>query len=238
MRGRGGAGLAAGTDALARPVGSSLKAALRCAAFAFWVPPTPLLTPAPPRRLATSRACTRGYSSGERSKRCGGGSSGARRGSPDSCETRQGGDASQGHGESGCFFTGAGSRCCRPRARVVRGAGAGPQTSRVYPDRRAPLVALEAAEAWAACPCSLHAENAAETAPAAVSAFGAVWNLPPKEAAWAGRTAAWVGDAPKYHWQAVTAIVGACRATSAERVTNAAARFFAGEVGSSGGAHE
>jgi hypothetical protein len=118
-------------------------------------------------------------------------------------------------------------------AREVVGVWSG-----VYPDGRAPLVALEAAEAWAACPCSLHAENAAETAPAAVSAFGAVWNLPPKEAAWAGRTAAWVGDAPKYHWQAVTAIVGACRATSAERVTNAAARFFAGEVGSSGGAHE
>ncbi len=49
---RGGAGVAAGTDALARPVGSSLKAALRCAAFAFGGPPHALADPCPAPAVA------------------------------------------------------------------------------------------------------------------------------------------------------------------------------------------
>jgi hypothetical protein len=104
--------------------------------------------------------------------------------------------------------------------------------SDVYPDRLAPLMAIEAAETWAACPCMRHADAAAETARGAAHQAMAVWRVPPKEAAWAGRTAAWVADAPKYGWQTVTAIYGACRATSQEHAVAATARFFSTEIGS------
>ena len=98
-----------------------------------------------------------------------------------------------------------------------------------HPDCAEPLRAVEAAEAWAACPCKLHADAAAETMAAAAHQAMATWRVPPKEAAWAARTAAWTADAPKYGWQTVAAIGGACHATSADDITAAAARFFAAE---------
>lgn len=101
----------------------------------------------------------------------------------------------------------------------------------VHPERLAPVTAIEAAEAWAACPCQRHAEAAAETAHGASHEAMAVWRVPPKEVAWAARTAAWVADAPKYGWQTVTAMHGACRATSQEHVRIAAERFFSAELG-------
>jgi hypothetical protein len=104
--------------------------------------------------------------------------------------------------------------------------------SDAYPDRLAPLAAIEAAEAWAACPCGRHADAAAETMQNAAHQAMAVWRVPPKEAAWAGRTAAWVADAPKYGWQTVAAIGGACRSTSQDHAVAAAARFFSAEIGS------
>ncbi|WP_437970557.1 hypothetical protein WMF04_15275 [Sorangium sp. So ce260] len=102
--------------------------------------------------------------------------------------------------------------------------------SDAYPDRVAPLRAIEAAEAWAACPCEHHAEAAAETTAGAARQAMAVWRIPPKEAAWAGRTAAWAADAPRYGWQTVAAIGGACRAARSENVIAAAERFFSAEL--------
>lgn len=99
-----------------------------------------------------------------------------------------------------------------------------------YPDRAGPVAAIAAAEAWLACPCEFHADAAAETMQNAAHQAMNVWRRPPKSAAWAGRTAAWVADAPKYGWQAVAAIVGACRSTTPERVVSAAERFFATEL--------
>lgn len=105
-----------------------------------------------------------------------------------------------------------------------------PLWSDAHPDRVEPLRAIEAAEAWAACPCKHHADAAAETMPDAARQALAMWRVPPKEPAWAGRTAAWAADAPKYGWQAVAAIGGACRATGAEKVIAAAERFFSAEL--------
>lgn len=99
-----------------------------------------------------------------------------------------------------------------------------------YPDRAGPVTAITAAEAWAACPCEAHANAAADTMQEAAHQAMKVWRTAPKSAAWAGRTAAWVADAPKYGWQTVAAIVGACRATSPELVLSVAERFFDAEL--------
>ncbi len=66
-----------------------------------------------------------------------------------------------------------------------------------YPDQHGPEEAVQAAEAWAACPCVLHAEAAAAKAAGAAQQARTVWRQQPKAAAWAGRTAAWAADAPK-----------------------------------------
>jgi hypothetical protein len=58
--------------------------------------------------------------------------------------------------------------------------------SDAYPDRAAPLRAVEAAETWAACPCDAHAEVAASVSSEAARQAMAVWRLEPKAAAWAG----------------------------------------------------
>lgn len=97
----------------------------------------------------------------------------------------------------------------------------------VSPDEQAPEHAIAAAEAWAACPCALHADAAAATQPAAVKTGLSAWTQLPKTAAWVARTAAWVADAPKYSWQAVAAITGACNATSVERVVDTATAWLA-----------
>jgi hypothetical protein len=99
-----------------------------------------------------------------------------------------------------------------------------------YPEDRAPAIAVAAAEAWTGCPCPAHAEGAADTARRAADQALAVWRQLPQEAAWAGRAAAWAADAPKYGWQSVAAIIGACRATSSDRVVMAADRFFETQV--------
>lgn len=116
------------------------------------------------------------------------------------------------------------------RLAISLGRGVVKLWTEVYPDRMGPVAAIVAAEAWAACPCELHADAAAETMQNAAHQAMNVWRTPPKSAAWAGRTAAWVADAPKYGWQTVTAIVGACRAMDPERVVSAAERFFDAEV--------
>ncbi|AUX28374.1 MULTISPECIES: hypothetical protein [Sorangium] len=116
------------------------------------------------------------------------------------------------------------------RLAVFLARGVVKRWSNAYPDRLEPLRAVEAAEAWAACPCAHHAEAAAETAPGAARQAMAAWRSSPKEAAWAGRTAAWAADAPKYGWQTIAAIVGACRATGSKEVIAMAERFFSAEL--------
>src|SRR4029079_7975800 len=81
-----------------------------------------------------------------------------------------------------------------------------------YPDQHGPVEAVRAAEAWASCPCERHADEAAARQQPAVQQALAAWRPPATTVAWSGRTAAWVADAPKHGWQAVAAIVGACRA--------------------------
>jgi hypothetical protein len=95
-----------------------------------------------------------------------------------------------------------------------------------YPGERAPAKAVVAAEAWVGCPSPAHADAAAEAARLAADQALAVWRHPPKEAAWAGRAAAWAAAAPKYGWQSVAAIIAACRATDSDRIVVAADRFF------------
>jgi hypothetical protein len=97
----------------------------------------------------------------------------------------------------------------------------------IHPDDRVLEQAVAAAEAWAACPCRDHAREAAELQPAAVHSGLRAWNRPPKTAAWAARTAAWAAHVPIGGWQALTAIEGACRATSSEYVIGAAAAWLA-----------
>jgi hypothetical protein len=99
-----------------------------------------------------------------------------------------------------------------------------------YPDQHGPIGAVEAGEAWASCPCERHADEAAARQQQAVQQALAAWRPPATNVAWSGRTAAWVADAPKHGWQAVAAIVGACRATSTEKVIAAAEIFFARET--------
>jgi hypothetical protein len=96
-----------------------------------------------------------------------------------------------------------------------------------YPDQQGPEKAVLAAEAWAACPCAVHAEAAAAAQPSANQQSQAAWNRRPKEAAWAGRTASWVADAPKHGWQAVSAITGACKATNVDQIVAVATAFLA-----------
>jgi hypothetical protein len=102
-----------------------------------------------------------------------------------------------------------------------------------YPDQYGPVEAVRAAEAWATCPCERHAEEAAARQSQAVHHVLAAWRRPATDAAWSGRTAAWVADAPKHGWQAVAAIVGACRATTTEKVVAAAEIFFSHETSQS-----
>lgn len=95
----------------------------------------------------------------------------------------------------------------------------------VYRDD-APEQAVAAAEAWAACPCEEHAVAAAEKQPAAVESGLDAWRRPPKSAAWAARTAAWVADAPKSNSQAIAALAGAVHAMSVEFVVDSATRWL------------
>ena len=99
-----------------------------------------------------------------------------------------------------------------------------------YPDDPGPALAVESAEAWARCPCQAHAQLASEASRKANHQSLAVWRRPPKEAAWAGRVAAWAADAPKYGWQSVAAIFGACRASDPNHIISLAERFFALEA--------
>jgi hypothetical protein len=103
-----------------------------------------------------------------------------------------------------------------------------------YPEDREAARAVVAAERWIGCPCPAHADAAADAARNAAEQAQAVWQRPPKEAAWAGRAAAWAADAPKYGWQSVAAIIGACRATSSDRIVMAADRFFETEMAEHG----
>lgn len=98
------------------------------------------------------------------------------------------------------------------------------------PDQHGPVEAVRAAEAWANCPCERHANEAAARQQQAVQQALAAWRPPATNVAWSGRTAAWVADAPKHGWQAVAAIVGACRATTTEKVIATAEIFFARET--------
>lgn len=95
-----------------------------------------------------------------------------------------------------------------------------------YLVQEGPEKAVEAAEAWVQCPCPAHADAAHAAQPLAIQQAGAVWSRPPADVAWAARTAAWAADAPKYGWQAVAAINGACEALSREEVVAAAAHFL------------
>jgi hypothetical protein len=110
-----------------------------------------------------------------------------------------------------------------------------PVWSALHPDELGPARAVAAVEGWVQCPCEAHAELASAAASEATDQSMTAWSNPEKEAAWAGRTAAWAGDAPRFTWQAVAAIVGACRATSRERILTAADRFFLGATRESRG---
>jgi hypothetical protein len=90
-----------------------------------------------------------------------------------------------------------------------------------YPDLAGPLEALAAAERWAAEPTDAAADEAARAADRAIRESLGVWCGPDRAAAWAGRTAAWVGMSPKYGWPAVAALAGACEAGGAEPVVAA-----------------
>ena len=96
-----------------------------------------------------------------------------------------------------------------------------------YPNLLGPVEAVEACEAWVRCPCPRHADDADAAAALALEQAQARWRHEPKAAAWAGRTAAWAGAAPKSGWQAIAAIVGACNATTTDGVVSVAERFFA-----------
>lgn len=91
-----------------------------------------------------------------------------------------------------------------------------------YPYVREPVTAIEAAEAWAACPCARHAQAALVAEEGANREAQRVWRTPASPAAWAARTAAWAAAAPSYGWQAIPALVGACRATSVGDVVRTA----------------
>lgn len=98
--------------------------------------------------------------------------------------------------------------------------------SHQYPDQLGPVWAVEAAETWATCPCALHAENASMASPSALRQAQMAWHAVPKSAAWAGRTAAWAADAPKFRWPAVAAIIGASKALNTDQVVDTAQAFF------------
>jgi hypothetical protein len=109
-------------------------------------------------------------------------------------------------------------------ASIAAARSAFPIWESAHPEIGGPLQALQAAEAWAACPCPEDAKYASEHMALARDAFAAQWAKTPKEPAWAARAVAWAADAPKYHWQAVTALYGACHASSSQSVTAAVAR--------------
>lgn len=90
-----------------------------------------------------------------------------------------------------------------------------------YPDLTGPPDTLDATESWAAEPTDAAADAAERAADRAIRESLVVWRGPDRAAAWAGRTAAWVGMAPKYGWPAVAALSGACEAGGAEPVVAA-----------------
>jgi len=98
-----------------------------------------------------------------------------------------------------------------------------------HPSLTGPVEAVAQAEKWTESPCSESAEMASSTQPAAVHDSLSVWHQEPKKAAWAGRTAAWVADAPKHGWQAVAAIMGSQEALGTDEALSLAVRFHSAE---------
>jgi hypothetical protein len=98
-----------------------------------------------------------------------------------------------------------------------------------HPGFTGPVDAVTQAEKWISSPCEEFAEMASATQPAAVHDSLRVWRQEPKSAAWAGRTAAWAADAPKYGWQAVCAIMGAQLALGTDCALSSAIRFHNSE---------
>lgn len=103
-----------------------------------------------------------------------------------------------------------------------------------FPEKYGPRIAIEAAEAWASCPCAEHAERAAAAQPRVVKETLEEWNSSRdtvrRRGAWAGRTAGWVADAPKNSWQAAPAIVGAVRASSLMEIVEETEAFLGKEM--------
>jgi hypothetical protein len=96
---------------------------------------------------------------------------------------------------------------------------------KAHPLLTGPVDALTQAEKWMDSPCDEFAEIASDTQSAAVHDSLSVWRQEPKSAGWAGRTAAWVADAPKYGWQAVAAIMGAQQALGIDDALSSAIQF-------------
>jgi hypothetical protein len=95
---------------------------------------------------------------------------------------------------------------------VAAGRAALGEWERAYPGLSGPRLAIAAAEAWVVEPSSVASEAAAVASDLARDQTIKVWRGLYPQPAWAGRTAAWVGLAPKYGWQAVAAIYGASKA--------------------------
>jgi hypothetical protein len=95
---------------------------------------------------------------------------------------------------------------------------------RVCPDDNAPILALEATQAWLAEPSQDGAVQSAKLSRAALQSFartkGAGCQPSWPAHAWFARTCAWLADAPQYGWQSVAALLGLIKADLRERLVS------------------